>query len=525
MMKLHAKVNIKVLSIIILMMCAYSIFAYFVPPAIDDFAFMRYYINANGGSDLFSFSALVDYIVTVRQLENGRLANYLCAPVLFWLPHWLWALILGGIITTCITMTSWFSSGCNKPSGRLIIFIWTLIVMFLPWNDFSGLMVADYALNYLFALLLVLVTFCSLLCAECSKMRLRLYFPAIICAFFAGMTHETVSLCLITTLGIIAVCKHFRLGRQWWGLFVAIIIGEIFCLTAPGILSRISTTSSHFEIPTLYLLARHAYLTILLFSLCFIIAMIMFLTKNGRSRLKKIFTSQVNIYMGLFALIVSISVIALQAPMRFSLFSSVPTIIVVANGLLTQTNFFKYFTQIVSCAFLAGILLFYGIIIYWQKKIYEENEIIIEAVEAANNKPVYYDIIRNAPWYTFSYAVDGLWYLGAQQYWVAQYYKRLPDIAIVLPKAVEHFDISRAAPLTYPNHSGYFQNDDYLIAEGKLDINTLPSQLRYKMNGGKERGSATTWRIFFDDLGNKWYIGVPLRGRIHGPYDSVYDAR
>lgn len=506
-------------------MGVYSLFAYFVPVAIDDFSFMRYYIDAKGGDQSFSFSGLANYFFSVRQLENGRLANYLCAPVVLWIPRWLWALILGGIITTCVALTARLSSGWKKFSARILIFVWALTVVFMPWNDFSGLMVADYALNYLFAWLLVLLTIICMIRVSRSRMYVWAYCPALICAFAAGMIHETVSLCMIATFGLIAVSKRFRLSPQWWGLFIAIILGETLCLSAPGIMSRIEIESSNFELPTLYVLIRHAYHTILLFSICSIAAIIMSLTNKGRNRLRGIFRSQINIYMGLFALIVSVSVIILQAPMRFSLFSTAPTIIVLTNLLSTQTKFFNYFSQIVSGIVLVGILLFYSVVIHWQRKICNEEEIVIETIVRANGKPVYFDTIRNAPWYTFSYPIDGLWYVGAHQDCVAKYVKALPDVALVLPKAVEHFEIAKCMPLDYPSHSGYYQIDDYLIADGKLDINSLPSQLRYKMNDGRERGSATSWRIFFDDLGKKWYIGVPLRGGIYGPYVRVVDAR
>lgn len=524
-MKLHSKINIRLLFVVILIMGVYSLFAYFVPVAIDDFSFMRYYIDAKGGDRSFSFSGLANYFVSVRQLENGRLANYLCAPVVLWIPRWLWALILGGIITTCVALTARLSSGWKKFSARILIFVWALTVVFMPWNDFSGLMVADYALNYLFAWLLVLLTIIFLIRVSRSRMYVWAYCLALICAFAAGMIHETVSLCMIATFGLIAVSKRFKLSSQWWGLFIAIILGETLCLTAPGIMSRIKMESSNFELPTLYVLIRHAYHTILLFSICSIAAIITSLTNKGRNRLRGIFRSQINIYMGLFALIVSVSVIILQAPMRFSLFSTGPTIIVLTNVLSTRTKFFNYFAQIGSGIVLVGILLFYSVVIHWQRKIYNEEVIVIETIARANGKPVYFDMTRNAPWYTFSYPIDGLWYIGAHQDCVAKYVKALPDVALVLPKAVEHFEIAECLPLDYSDHSGYYQIDDYLIADGKLDINSLPSQLRYRMNDGRERGSATSWRIFFDDIGNKWYIGVPLRGGIYGPYVRVVDAR
>lgn len=148
--KLHF-VSTDALLVILLMTIVYSVYAWYVPVALDDYAFMGYYLDANGGDSSFSLSGLCRYIKTVWEIENGRLANYLCAPFLLWLSHWLRGVVTGVIITASFVISAKFAIGNKKLTGRVVVFVWALSVVFLPWHDFSGLMVADYFLNYLFS--------------------------------------------------------------------------------------------------------------------------------------------------------------------------------------------------------------------------------------------------------------------------------------------------------------------------------------------------------------------------------------
>lgn len=150
MSKITDKITPKAIAVVAVIALTYMVYSWYTPIALDDYLFARYYLDVNGNSSDFSFKALADYILSVRMNENGRLANYLCAPIVLWMPHWLWSITISFLITSTIVISAVLSSGKRRLSARMLIFVWGLSVIFLPWQDYSGLIVIDYALNYFF---------------------------------------------------------------------------------------------------------------------------------------------------------------------------------------------------------------------------------------------------------------------------------------------------------------------------------------------------------------------------------------
>lgn len=123
--------------VIALMMLVYTIYSWVTPYAHDDYMFSRYYLDGNNHQESFSLTGLFNYISMVRNVENGRLANYLCAPIVMWMPHWLWSLLFGAIVTASVMLSARLSVGRKQVSARMIVFIWALSVIFLAVARFQ----------------------------------------------------------------------------------------------------------------------------------------------------------------------------------------------------------------------------------------------------------------------------------------------------------------------------------------------------------------------------------------------------
>ena len=520
MSKITDKITPKAIAIVAIIALSYMVYSWYTPIALDDYLFARYYLDVNGNSSDFSFRAFADYILSVRMNENGRLANYLCAPIVLWMPHWLWSITISFLITSTIVISAVLSSGKRRLSARMLIFVWGLSVIFLPWQDYSGLSVIDYALNYFLSWFLVLVTIICLIRVERSSVSHSRFFIMAVGAFFTGMVHESFSFALIATLFVIAVSKKFRLSEQWWGLFSALVVGELLCVTAPGIISRFGGAGGG-KLHNLIYFVMFVKNTKLFFTAVFLTGTAMLFTKSGRRHLTSIFKDSVNRYCALCAAFAMLIHIIVFAPVRFSLASVAPTIILFTGALRSQTKFFAHFNRLFSAISLSLIMLFYGVLCYWQKQIFEEHEVLLQKIKKANGKIVYAETIRFAPWYTFSYVLDGLWFDGAQSDFLADYLKLERDRFFVLPESFENKSLSECSRIKIDGRGYYYQYEDFVFVESNYDIYLLPKHLTITMADGKTRGTQMTWHIYLDKDNRGWFIGIPEKKEIKGPFRRI----
>lgn len=521
-MELHfrdCRVNGASVAVVAIMMVCYAVYAWFTPLALDDYLFARYYLDVNGDSPSFSFKALAEYISSVRIFENGRLANYLCAPIVLWMPHWMWSIFISALITSTIVLSWWLASGKKHLSARTLIFVWALSVIFFPWQDYSGLIVIDYALNYFLSWFLILTTMISLLRVERASVSYPLFGVMAVGAFLTGMIHESFSLALVATLSVNAILRKLKLPAQWWVLFGALVLGSIICISAPGIIRRISLSGGRQH--TFMYFVMLVKNTKFFFAAVFLIGLAMIFTKSGRRHLENIFKDSVNRYCALFAVFAMLIHIIVFAPVRFSLASVAPTIILFTGALRSQTKFFVRFNGLVSAISLSLIMLFYGVLCYWQKQIFEEHEVLLQKIKKANGKIVYAETIRFAPWYTFSYVLDGLWFDGAQSDFLADYLKLERDSFFVLPESFENKSLSECPRIEIGGRGYYYQYENFVFVESNYDILLLPKHLTFTMSDGKTCGSQMTWHIYIDKDNRGWFIGTPEKKEIKGPFRHI----
>lgn len=502
--------------IAIFMLAVYSLFAWYTPVAIDDYAFMRYYLEANNGSSGFSWSGMAGYISTVWNIENGRLANYLCAPVLLWMPHWLRALSLGLVISTSFILAARLASIKEHLTPPMLVVVWAGMAMFLPWRDISSLMVVDYALNYFLSGLFLLLTLAAAIRLEKSKMGNSLYSVAIIAAFCAGLCHECFGLPLIAAMGMVALMKRFSMPVQWWGLFAAVVAGTALCLSSPAIWSRFLSRSGSLNFDLVHACRLLAY-SGFIFSLVSFAIFCCLLSAWGRRWLRQFFSTSLNRYLGFVALFSAIISVILTVEGRGFFLSDLSAILLMASMLRDRL---QRMSPVAVLSVLALLILFYANIIRWQRTIYLEDVAIKDAIAKSGGESVYYDVILDTPWWTFRHPTAGLWRRSSMPVMYSNYINREADsLAIVVPKALRGIDFNKCQPL--PGLDEFRQIGDVVLVPYYPDKDLRVWDMRVTTDEGDQGGTWVGYEYVKNIDGKLWCMGTPLKRGLHGPYRFV----
>ena len=312
------------------------------------------------------------------------------------------------------------------------------------------------------------------------------------------------------------------MAPQWWGIYVALVIGLIICFSADGIINRVIRTTG-FERPRdMMYFARLIYHTMSLCAIVGFAGVVMTFTKSGRSRLRSIFSRPVNVYVTLIAFFAIVTIIAVYAPPRSAMMAVPPTIILLAGALQAQWNFTRYFSRIPSAVVMSLILIFYGGLIYWEYKIKLQNDVLFGLMKKANGRPVYFDTINDTPWYTFDYPVNGLWhYYDAHQGYIADYLGWDNSKRYVLPKVLENADLNKCDRIIIENNEGYFQIGNYLLSDSRNDRYLLPDRFRFISADGSFIDSGVSWKPFDAGDSSVWCLGIPLKQEVKGPFVKI----
>lgn len=512
-------------------MIIYSIFSWLVPFNIDDLLFCHKYFIANNGWEHFSLPGIWSYIRSLWLYENGRLSNMFCAPIILWIPKWIWAILLGIIIMTLNLLSTYLAQKSTHITASMLMFIWLMGIIFYPWHDFSSLMLVAYALNYFVAGLLILISIAAFVYLETHKLRPAVYIPLIITGFAAGMIHEGFSLPLCATLAIALVTNREKQSRQWWGLFIAVVAGTAICTTSPAIWARFFDTAEsknfmHTIIPYVRLFIKSTPL----FAAGVLITAILLITRKGRTTLKNVFADRLNVYLATMACAASAMAIILLAPPRATFCGDITAIILIARILNNYTRFFimcsSFLLNIIALIF---IYVFYAGVIYWQLQIYREDRIIKQMLIDSNGDTIYYDTIRFTPWWTFHHPVAGIWETSMQYVSYGRYTDRLQFTALVLPKVLKDNDLSTCRSI--PESKGIYQINDYLIISDSTlnpfmsEPNLTPrnTNCRFILEDGREIGSPVTLFPFLTPDNKIHFIGFPRKDNIKGPFRKVTD--
>lgn len=511
--------------IILAIIMVYTIFSWLCPLMIDDYMFWDKYLAANNGSVMPSLSGYCTYVKDLWLYENGRLANMLCAPIVLWMPKWLWAIILAATICAIYLSAARLVKGSWSISPLLLMAVWICCILLLPWHDYSSLMLIDYALNYFPPSLLTLATIWAAYHIGNGRLfRQARYCLIIFISFLTGVFHEGFSMPLLAALSVIAAIRRFSMPAQWWGVYIALLCGTIISAGSPAIWTRFFTTmDSNAELhlrPYLRVLVKTTPMFLALSAA--VIASLPF-TKSRRI-LRNILSDRLNQYLLLTASFAAVMVIVLKAPVRATTGLNLLLIIFLLRSIKSlDIHISPKLSSITAIASLIAVCLFYTGVLRWQFKIYDENRDIYYMLmeeEEYKYSTIYMDTIRHAPWWTLNHPVVGIWYTNIQIKFVNKIYGRPEDIPPVLPCILEKHDFSNQVPV--PGNPDFLQvGDIILMKDDNVDVDNLTYNWRFTLKNGTEVGSYVMFVPFLSNNGERWIAGFPTRTQVKGPFLNI----
>lgn len=508
------------IAVIVSIFVIYAVFSYLCPTMVDDLMFWCKYLDANGGCPNPSFFGYCTYVKDLWLYENGRLANMLCAPVVLWVPRAVWAILLSAVICMVFLLSARLVNGNWHFSPVSLMCVWIGGILFLPWRDYSSLMLTDYALNYFPSTLLTLGTILAASNTD-NHIKYKTSYPAVLLmGVFAGIFHEGFSLPLIAGLTTVAVMRRFRMPRQWWGIYMALIAGCSVCVGSPAIWTRFFETVEEPSAFHLLPYIKSFVKTTPLFFIFVIMSVMALLIPKMRNMSKECLSDKLNQYIVLTAIYGAIMVIALKAPVRATTGLNMLLIIfflrIIRSAKLPRLRI----SNLVAVAALMITGLFYAGVLNIQYDIYEENNGIINQLKLiAKNKSIYKDTICRSPWWMLGHPVTGIWYTRMQALYINRIYGRPEDIPPVLPQILRYYDFDK--PVSIPGNVGYFQAGDILLMRlDTADVDDMPSGWRFTLADGKEMGSYVTF-IPFSVGSEHWIAGFPANSHVKGPFMKI----
>lgn len=510
------------------MIIIYTLFSLYTPILSDDLIFLHKYYIANGGSYSFSLHGLYEYAHDIWNTENGRLANMLCAPILIWLPGYIKALLIACVISFIFLISTRIIDRNWHLRPITLMTMWILSILLFPWHDYSSLMLTDYALNYLVSAALTLCTLFATYYSTTKRIKPGLYILILITAFSCGAIHEGFSLPLLGSLTILSIIRRHP-SSEWWGIFLSLLAGTIICLSSPAIWNRLADNTANQTLhllPYLRHLCKNTPLMVIALSAC---GMSLFF-KKGRQWLMKNILVGVNLYLVVLAFLSGIMHTLLLAPARATICTTLPLIILLIN--IIRPYLYKIpikisYMLIASCMLI--VWAFYINVLHWQYRIYQESNEIQDRLCISNNRTIYYDIIRSTPWWTLRHPISDLWYSSACFTAYNIYYERTDTTALVIPEIIKNYDFKMPVPI--PESKGFFQAGNYvlikdlsLICDDYNPATGVTGNWKFTLSSGKIIGSYVTFLPFFNSEGDTWFIGIPGRDSIEGPFLNITPA-
>ncbi|WP_300300289.1 DUF6056 family protein [uncultured Muribaculum sp.] len=512
--------------IVISMFAIYAIFSWFTPLMVDDLIFWHKYQCANNGLTSPSLSGYWIYIRDLWLYENGRLANMLCAPAILWIPRWLWSAILALIICGLFVLCARIINDNRRISPTLLIFVWVASVLLLPWHDYSSLMLLDYALNYFPSSILALGTIWTVCHLQSTRIDNPIcYILILIMGFAAGLFHEGFSLPLIATFITIAFINQFKMPAQWWGIFIATIIGTAICVGSPAIWERFFDTMDNASTFHIKPYLRNFIKNTTLFAFSCGISCILLLSHKGRALLNAIIHNTINQYILLTGIFSGLMSVGLLAPPRAATFSTLMFIIIWFRAIPScyYDKLKPAVELILTSVVLILIWIFYSIVLHWQYLVFKENESITTLLAHNPQAAIYKDTIRSTPWWTLGHPIVNIWNTNTQFIFFTQLHNRDSNIPLVLPEPFKYFENYKAIPIG--NSNRYFQFDDYILcrlAADELDAN-IPSNYILTLSDSTKIGTYATKLSFQQTDSLRWIILIPTSPKAKGPFLHISD--
>lgn len=420
---------------------AYTLMFGLTPPVIDDLMFEGEYLEDNNGDPTFSLNAWLQYIANVRLNDNSRISNMM-APFSTAIEPWrtLFPLVTAACYTALIVLVTGLFDKAKYPCvGTLAV--WLAMTLFLPWRN--SILVADYALNYIYSSLISIVFVTAFIRIEQrhSWNFLKLW-CMILLAIAAGGWHEGFAVPIICGLAVITIVRHRTLSRQWRIVLSTYALAAALFALSPGMINR-AVHEATYSYPFTKVLLLKFIIDLLLPIIAVISLIACAFIRRLRSKLLNNISDPFFIAFAIAMLMSAMLSLAFHHTPRTAFFPTLCSLIVI--GKLFGANIFAWLGRgkwrglIFAWAVYLLCVVHACVVIYWSSLIYDENrQIMAEFNRNDNITTVFHDIIppEDVPAATL--------YFPARIHWITPYHLRCLDNVlrrsgcVVVPTALEY---------------------------------------------------------------------------------------
>lgn len=517
-----------ILSLLLVSAAIYGLFSYFTPVQMDDFMFLRDYLDHNGGNASFTIDGLINNAKFLRDTDNSRLPNILWPVYGMFTSKWILALILGIAMGVVLYIGAKITS--DKPlTPCWFILFWGFCIGMLPWR--GGMLTGVFASNYFISSALILSYLYLLppVGSDLTAWKKRAW-CAIIVALLAGMSHEGFSIPVLTGLIFYAGIKKFRMPTFWWICVSVLAIGAIWLVTAPGMWLRLHMLDDSQSVIKFDIKIYGPNL--LAFCLMILSTGVCICRHRWRIYLKNLFLRQ-NFTVCFVAAIMAFGLsvragMSLRALWAVELFSLICFV-----SILREMNVFgSRMLKFIGIVGFVLIMIFYANVIFWQKRINSQHDEIVAMISSSKFGTAYYDVNIYVPKTTLLHTVNTTWW---EQWHLNQYNRMAPEGKIfnVGPAELSDMDVSVDSLPDMPGTAGlkHYKNcllahDQSLMAAQFVGQPFVPQaynrDLTYVLADGRVYvGMPSLYSRFISPCGEKIIYVHPLHVDVTGPFKKV----
>lgn len=501
----------------------FGLYSYFTPEAFDDFLFKGIYIEYNEGETNFSFSALIDYASEIRQNDNGRLSNILCAPAMLFLPHWLFAVISGIGFAMIYLLMAEIARISTRRRAASILAVCAFSLVLLPFRN--SIIVCDYLLNYLYPSLAILFLIYLLKDIESRKTGWLFITCTSLVAIIAGWFHEGFSAPVCMGFGVFALYKRFRLPLRWWIPVILFVLATIWTVTAPGTFARADRELGGHSLSEKLNICLTVLPAVMIMLVLWVVS---FRIRRLKTAFSALFHRQETLVLFVASLVAAVMILSINSDAR----AGWPGELYAFTFILSLAPLLHIsVSQKLTCGVSAVIYLllcsFFINLIVCQRKFYKQSEEIIGLLEKSDNGTIFYDIIDPA---STQMRLTTL-FMTTRFLWVTSFHYRslsgLYDVTdkstkhefAVVPSALSSFDLKKSRPIE--SDKSIWEYNDILVAKNIMDDQPRYAGeriFRFETADGRIFDSATCFVIRFTAPdGEKFdyiYPFIPVHGKI-----------
>ncbi|MCC8176297.1 MAG: DUF6056 family protein [Bacteroidales bacterium] len=379
----------------------YGMMGYLVPWEYDSLNFDYIYRTYNGGSEAFSWDALIQYAQEVIHNDNARLPNLIAPVMSLMVPRWLWGLMAGLAMAVMIGFASMLPRSKRLTS---LAFTWLLIVIVLPWSN--NLWVGVFAFSYIFpgALMMVIIWLVSKNGAvEPCRTAPPRFILALALALLLGWWHEQFALALACGLIAWVIIGKKRAGNDAahprltvapsWAILIivlALIAVAVVAICGSGMTARMAGENGWEKLSAVYVLKRNVP------TLALWVVLIAGLFTNGRGWYRQYVASPVLVITSVGALAALVIHLAGGAAARGAFAASLLSVVAWVS---LFANPREHRATIWAVVVLVLCIVQGAMADYYQYPYYKQYNYLMGQMRSHPGETIYYDVL---PVYTAS---------------------------------------------------------------------------------------------------------------------------